>query len=183
MNTPTVSFLRLTSCLAIFAVLPISLSCGQADTLSPAGKEATQQSKNVIVNISKGRQIEGELAGLDQIAVKTSFGDAKFTTSEIEGIKLNANEDGACIFAFKNGDLVTGKITLENLKIKTDWGEANIRIDSIEMIRINPNGEFYEDTTVEGKQRWRFGVTRELPQAKSVDQNSFENPPALERLK
>lgn len=116
--------------------------------------------KSAIVEITEGRMIKGELLDFDSISVKTSFGEPTFNVQEIDGIKFDIDGKKSCVFAFVNGDLVTGKLQMKSVRVKTDWGDANIQVDKIVSIRINEQGEFYSDQSSDGVPRWRFGIAR-----------------------
>ena len=153
-------------CTLVFGFLICSsLVLAQDDEPSVDKSKADAASDTVIVNITRGRQIEGELVNFGDVKVKTSFGESSIPIQEIEGIKFHADEKDACIFAFKNGDLITGQLVVDKITVKTDWGDANINFASVETILINKRGEFYQDATVKGKPRWRFGETTEVPAA------------------
>ena len=143
-------------------ILMLAIACPilAQDDPSPTPDAASADS-NVVIMLTRNRQLEGELPGLQTVSVKTSFGEATFPIANIEGIKLHADEKDSCIFAFRNGDMVTAQLALDQITLSTDWGDASINTASIETIKLNTKGEFFQDTSA-GKTVWRYGLTREI---------------------
>jgi hypothetical protein len=75
--------------------------------------------------------------------------------AKIDGIKMHSDAKDNAVIAFKNGDLVTGKVVLEVVKLKTKWGTAHINTEKVETITYSRNSKFYSDTST-GKAVWRF---------------------------
>lgn len=115
--------------------------------------------------------LRGTMANVNELSMKTKFGQATIPLTEINGVKLHADEKGSCVVAFKNGDIVTGQLDLEKISITTNWGDANIRVDNIEMILTNPKGSFFKDTAA-GKTYWRFSETRPVANPRLSGTNS-----------
>lgn len=117
---------------------------------------------NVYVKVSQNRELTGTPIELTELKVTTSFGEVTIPMAKIDGIKMHATDDDAAVIAFKNGDLVTGKIGIDKVSIKTEWGKAHIKIDQIDQLVVNQAAAFYEDNTG-GKKTWRFnnGIRRQ----------------------
>ena len=104
--------------------------------------------------LTQNRQLSGVPIELASLNVTTSFGDVKIPMDKVNGIKFHANQDDSAVIAFKNGDLVTGKIDLKKLSIKTEWGKAHINISQLDAITVSSSAAFFKDGT-NGK-GWRF---------------------------
>jgi len=85
----------------------------------------------------------------------TVLGEVAIPFSKIDGIKLHADASDSSVIAFKNGDLITGKVVLDQVKLKTDWGAAHVNTTQIESVTTTKNAKFYSDSTA-GKRKWRF---------------------------
>ena len=114
---------------------------------------------NVVVQITGNTELKGSITGLSELKLQTKFGQVTIPLGEIEGAKMHADEKDSCVVAFKNGDIVTGSVTLDKISIATAWGDANIRIENIETVLVNQKGSFFKDTA-QGKTYWRFSETR-----------------------
>ena len=150
-------------CLTIVALAATPV-CAQDSPPAASGSEAAASSTNdgdVVIELTKGRRITGELGALSQVKLDTKFGEANIPLGEVDGIKLHIDENDSAVVAFKNGDVVTGQLKLETLEVSTDWGSANVKLASVETILMNKRGGFYQDSS-DGKNRWRFGDTREM---------------------
>jgi hypothetical protein len=64
--------------------------------------------------------------------------------------------------AFKNGDMLSGKINLDKIQLKTDWGTAHIDAAQIETITSDKNARFFTDNS-SGGSGWRFTKARPVP--------------------
>jgi len=51
--------------------------------------------------------------------VTTSFGEVAIPFSKIDGIKLHADASDSSVIAFKNGDLITGKVVLDQVTLSS----------------------------------------------------------------
>lgn len=107
------------------------------------------------VNLSQDRELSGTLVEMADMKVTTSFGEVAIPFSKIDGIKLHADASDASVIAFKNGDLITGKVVLDQVKLKTDWGAAHVNTTQIESVTTTKNAKFFSDMTA-GKRKWRF---------------------------
>ena len=101
----------------------------------------------------------------DRLKVTTSFGEVAIPMAKIDGIKMHADGNDSSVIAFKNGDLVTGKVELETIKLKTDWGTAHVNTSQIEQITSERSARFFSDSSGAGAKSWRFQKT---PPARAV---------------
>ncbi len=130
----------------------------------------------VYVRVSQNREIAGTPVELTEIKVTTSFGEVAIPLAKIDGIKMHADAADSSVIAFKNGDLVTGKITLDVIKLKTDWGVAHVNTSQIESVAYDRNARFYSDASGDAK-GWRFSKATPQPQP-SANGSSFSVSPA-----
>ena len=101
------------------------------------------QGESIFLRVSKDREIAGSSMELLEINVVTDFGEVMIPLAKID----------AAVIAFKNGDLITGKIALDVIKVKTSWGTAHVKTSQIDIITMNRNARFYTDA---GGSGWRF---------------------------
>lgn len=109
----------------------------------------------LFVNLSQDRELSGSLVEMADMKVTTSFGEVAIPFSKIDGIKLHADASDSSVIAFKNGDLITGKVVLDQVKLKTDWGAAHVNTTQIESVTTTKNAKFFSDMT-NGTRKWRF---------------------------
>ena len=141
---------------ALFSRLAVGcLIVGLMSPVLTAQEVAGPQGTQIFVRVTQNREIAGTPIDLVEIKVSTSFGDVAIPLAKIDGIKMHADGEDSAVVAFKNGDLVTGKITLETIKLKTDWGTAHIMTSQIETVTDDHNARFYADSSG-GAKGWRF---------------------------
>ena len=134
------------------------------DVTGPSGSE-------VFVKVTQNREISGTPVDLTELKVTTSFGEVAIPLAKIDGIKMHADGNDSSVIAFKNGDLVTGKVELDTVKLKTDWGTAHINTAQIEQITSEQAARFYSDASGTGAKSWRF--TKTAP-ARAVTQSQTQ---------
>jgi len=132
-----------------FLAIPMAFASVNAQELSGP------VSGKVYVAIARNDNLAGEIVELDTLKVETEFGSVSIPMAKVDGIKMHADAKDNAVIAFKNGDLVTGKVVLEVVKLKTEWGTAHINTDKVETITNTRNARFYSDTST-GKAVWRF---------------------------
>ncbi|MEL7496325.1 MAG: hypothetical protein AAFN77_01855 [Planctomycetota bacterium] len=139
-----VTFLGRCGSALLLAVFLISGLCAQ-DIEAPSNDA-------VFVKVTRDRELVGSPIELSQIKVTTGFGDVTIPMTKVDGIKFHANNDDSAVIAFKNGDLITGKIDLQKVSIKTEWGKAHINVSQIETLTSTKAARFFPD----GNKGWRF---------------------------
>ena len=162
--------------LAALVTTMVSGSLMAQDTpkvLGPSGK-------TVFVKIAQSPDLTGELMELASIKVNTSFGEVAIPMENVDGIKMNIGSNGKAVIAFKNGDMITGRVDLGSLVLKTDWGKAHIDPIHIETITMNKDGRFFKDGAA-GSGGWRYSkaieVQRRTPARSSTRGNSRTSTP------
>jgi hypothetical protein len=133
---------------ALFAIPAVSMA---QEVSGPEGD-------NVYVRVTQNRELSGTPIELTEIKVTTSFGEVAIPIAKVDGIKMHADADDSAVIAFKNGDLVTGKVNLDVVKLKTDWGVAHVNTAQIEQITMTRGARFYPDSST-GSKGFRFSKT------------------------
>ena len=134
--------------IALLAI-PMAMASANAQELS------SDEGGKVFVSISRNNNISGKVLGLDTLKVQTEFGEVSIPMAKVDGIKMHSDAKDNAVIAFKNGDLVTGKVVLDTVKLKTRWGTAHVNTEKVETITLSENSRFYSDTS-SGKAVWRF---------------------------
>lgn len=134
--------------IALVAVPMLFASLNAQELTAPvAGK--------VFVSLDRNNDLTGAILDLEALKVETAFGAVSIPMSKIDGVKMHADAKDNAVIAFKNGDLVTGKVILDIVKLKTEWGTAHINTDKVETITNSKGAKFFSDTST-GKAVWRF---------------------------
>ena len=105
------------------------------------------------VKVAKANALQGQIIEMSELEVSSSFGDIKIPVNKIEAIKMRADNQNSAIIALVNGDMIIGKINIDELHLKTAWGKAHINGDALESISTSQNGRFYTDPSGGG---WRY---------------------------
>ena len=140
---------HLSTLIVALLAVPMAIASVNAQEL------AAPVSGKVYVALERNNDLSGAIVDLEALKVETAFGSVSIPMAKIDGIKMHADAKDNAVIAFKNGDLVTGKVVLDTVKLKTEWGTAHINTDKIETITDSQNARFYSDTST-GKAVWRF---------------------------
>lgn len=130
-------------------VFPMAMASADAQELS------SDEGAKVFVSITRNNNLSGKILGLETLTVETEFGEVSIPMAKVDGIKMHSDAKDNAVIAFKNGDLVTGKVVLDTVKLKTRWGTAHVNTGKIETITLSESSRFYSDTS-SGKAVWRF---------------------------
>ena len=145
---------------AIRQLIPMVALCLFAlPTLGNAQEmEGPKAGSEMFVRVTQNREISGELQNIEQIKVTTGFGPVDIPVEKINGIKLHVDGNDSSVIAFKNGDLVTGKVSLKVVELKTEWGVAHVNTEQIQEISAIQGGGFVPSASGSNK-GWRFSST------------------------
>lgn len=138
--------------IALVAVPMLSISVNAQELSAPVAGM-------VFVSLDQNNELSGKILELEALKVETAFGSVSIPMTKVDGIKMHADAKDNAVIAFKNGDLVTGKVILEVVKLKTEWGTAHIKTDKVETITNSKSSKFFSDTST-GKAVWRFSKNR-----------------------
>ena len=140
--------LRQSFLVMMFALLAMPTFAIGQEVAGPDGEK-------LYVRVTLNREISGLPIDLIEIKVSTSFGEVSVPMAKVEGIKMHADSDDSAMIAFRNGDVVTGKVNLDKIKLKTDWGVAHVNTAQIDQITTTRSARFYPDSSG-GTKGWRF---------------------------
>ena len=108
----------------------------------------------VVVELaSNSGRISGTMIDSNQLAMKTSFGEASIPLSEVAGVRLASGEDVSTTVVMLNGDSITGAIDIKQLTVETEWGTATIKGSSIQSMLFVPNVQWNMSNNISGR-RW-----------------------------
>lgn len=138
----------------LFCCLPMSSSFAQE---GPREQDEPMIDAGVVffLDLAQNQKVEGVVVDVQKFKITTGFGDVEVPLDKIDGIRLNAMEDGSAVMAFKNGDVLTGVLHVNDLKLKTSWGFATVNIAYIEQISTT-KGAVFSSSTANGKTTWSF---------------------------
>jgi len=134
--------------LAVLAMTCFSSSLSAQDLDVPLKNQ-------VYVSVERNNDLTGSIVDLADLKVETEFGQVSIPMAKVDGVKMHADAKDNSIIAFKNGDVVTGKVVLEIVKLKTEWGTAHINTEKIQTIMNSKNSRFYSDNST-GRPIWKF---------------------------
>jgi hypothetical protein len=126
-----------------------------ASLIQDQDEPAIESGVNFFLNLAQNQKVEGVAVDVQNFKITTGFGDVEVPLDKIDGIRLNAMEDGSAVMAFKNGDILTGILHVNDLKLKTSWGFATVNIAYIDQISTTA-GSSFSSSKAGGKTVWSF---------------------------
>ena len=142
-------------------------------SISAAQEVAGPEGSTLYVKVAQ-TELSGTPVDLAEIKVTTSFGEVSIPLAKIDGIKMHVDAEDSAVIAFKNGDMVTGKVVLETINLKTSWGTARINTSQIETVMASRNARFYPDSSG-GTKGWRFTTVSPTNQTPVRSTTPFSN--------
>lgn len=141
----------------------------------PASIFAQESDRMFYVKVTKEtNQLSGQLTDITDFKLETSFGNVTIPLDKIEAVRLRADGEDRSVIALNNGDMITGKIDLDELHLKTNWGKAHIKSDSLESFSVSPYGRFYTDPSQGGWRYSRGNAPNATQQNQQFRGNSFQ---------
>ncbi len=128
---------------------------GNAATIQDIDEPSVESGVNFFLDLAQNQKVEGVAVDVEKFKITTGFGDVQVPLDKIDGIRLNAMEDGSAVMAFKNGDILTGVLHVSDLKLRTSWGFATVNIAYISQISTT-KGASFSSSKVNGKTTWSF---------------------------
>lgn len=127
-----------TTLFSLFALLVVPFSLAQEDDesrLRQAKAKASATPLPVVIELLDDvRDLNGSLLDTDDLEVKTAFGSAKMPLSEVLGIRLPREADDTTTVVLHNGDMITGKVDIQNLLVQTSWGKSEVNGNNLASI-------------------------------------------------
>ena len=105
------------------------------------------------IKLHRDMVLEGTPVELDTISMNTVYGEAKIALHTIAGIRF-PNEKEQATLIFRNGDSLTGGLSLDQIKFVSQWGEATINTASIESVVFVDGMSWSSGTNSLGNSRW-----------------------------
>lgn len=123
--------------------------------LQPMLNAAGEPMDTFYIRMSRSEVMSGGIDGLEDIKLKTRFGDIVLPVKQIAGIKFHVDNKDSAVVVLNNGDTVTGIPGLTAISLKTDWGVAEIDPKFIDVLTTTPNAKFRQANTDFGL-RWEL---------------------------
>ncbi len=136
-------------------MLSLVFSMGGELNAQEGSDAAIESGINFFIDLEQNSKIEGVVVDMQKLKVTTGFGEVEVPLDKIDGIRLNAMDDGSAVMAFKNGDILTGSLHMNDLKLKTSWGFATVNVVYINQIST-VKGSSFSSAVSNGKRTWTF---------------------------
>ena len=108
--------------------------------------QGPNDSRPFFVRINSRRGISGTIKNIQAIEIKTDFGEIELPLIQVRGIRFKSvegNKESTNAFVvLRNGDTLSGKISLDTLEIKSRWGERELKVREIESLTTDSNFQF-----------------------------------------
>ncbi len=111
-------------------------------------------SQKFYVRIDDKRGMYGWMTGLAQIKLQSAFGDVVLNSTDIAGIKFNANKSEGVAIRLKSGASVSGLVDFKKIKMKCSWGSEVLSLAEIDSVVLDRKFRFATDPLHPG--RWSF---------------------------
>lgn len=117
-------------------------------------KPTTADSTRVFARVDEERGLHGWMTGLAKIKLKSDFGEVIINSTDIAGIKLNANNSGSVSIRLHSGATVSGYVNFDEISMKCSWGTQKLSLSELDSIVADRKFRFAADPLHPG--RWIF---------------------------
>ena len=117
-------------------------------------KPTAADSPRFYARVDDQRGLYGWMEGLAKIKLKSDFGDVVINSTEIAGIKFNANNSGSVAIRLNSGASVSGYVDFDEINMKCSWGTQKLSLAEIDSIVLDRKFRFAADPHHPG--RWSF---------------------------
>jgi hypothetical protein len=114
--------------------------CAATALITAAGEETVpkEQSLRLEVDLVDGSRLIGT-PGLATVPVQTSYAKMDVPLKQIQALKIGDDHETVTL-NLRNGDTLTGVISLKPIKLETLFGPASIGIEHIQQLRVTLGG-------------------------------------------
>ena len=117
-------------------------------------KPTLADSTRFFARVDDKRGVYGWMTGLAKIKLKSDFGEVFVDTTDIAGIKFNANGSGSVSIRLNSGTSISGYVDFDEIKMKCSWGTQTIALSELESVVADRKYQFAPDPYHPG--RWSF---------------------------
>ena len=113
--------------------------CAATALITAAGEEAqTNATLRLAIDLVDGSRLIGT-SGLATVPVQTSYAKIDVPLTQIQALKIGDDHETVTL-NLRNGDKLTGVISLKPIELKTVFGTASIGVEHIQQIRVTLGG-------------------------------------------
>ena len=107
---------------------------------SPMAQPKPKPDGRITVNLKDGSCLIGRPKELSTIKFKAKFGEISVPLKSVDGVRCASTDepsptnDGRVTLAFKNGDMLSGELELNELELESTWGKTTVAVEHISSI-------------------------------------------------
>ena len=117
-------------------------------------KPTLADSTRFFARVDDKRGLYGWMTGLAKLKLKSDFGEVTIDTTDIAGIKFNANGSGSVSVRLNSGASVSGYVDFDEITMKCSWGTQKLSLDELDSVVADRKYQFVPDPYHSG--RWSF---------------------------
>ena len=117
-------------------------------------KPTSNDSPRFYARVDDHRGLYGWMDGLAKIKLNSEFGEVVINSTDIAGMKFNANNSGSVAIRLNSGASVSGHVNFDEIKMKCSWGTQKLSLAEIDSIVLDRKFRFAADPHHPG--RWSF---------------------------
>ena len=133
-------------------------------------KPTLADSTRFFARVDEQRGMHGWMTGLAKLKLKSDFGDVSIDSTDIAGIKFNANGSGSVAIRLNSGASVSGYVDFDEITMKCSWGTQKIALSELDSVVADRKYKFAPDPYHPG--RWSFKTDLVTPPKPAVLDNA-----------
>ena len=136
-------------------------------------KPTAADSPRFYARVDDKRGLYGWMDGLAKIKLNSDFGEVIINSTDITGIKFNANKSGSVAIRLNSGASVSGYVDFDEINMKCSWGTQKLSLAKIDSIVLDRNFRFAADPHHPG--RWSFEHDIAAPPTTTIFNDSVQD--------
>ena len=117
-------------------------------------KATAVDSPRFYARVDDQRGMYGWMEGLANFKLNSDFGEVVINSTDIAGIKFNANNSGSVAIRLNSGATISGYVNFDEIIMKCSWGTQKLSLAEIDSIVSDRKFRFAADPHHPG--RWSF---------------------------
>jgi len=117
-------------------------------------KPTAADSSRFFARVGDKRGLFGWMTGLAKIKLTSDFGEVFLNSTDIAGIKFNANKSGSVSIRLNSGASISGYVDFDEINMKCSWGTQKLALAELDSIVADRKFRFAQDPYHPG--RWSF---------------------------
>ena len=127
-------------------------------------KPTIADSTRVFARVDDKRGLYGWMTGLAKLKLNSEFGEVFIDSTDIAGIKFNANGSGGVAIRLHSGATISGYVDFDEITMKCSWGTQKLSLKELDSVVSDRSFQFASDPYHPGRWSFKTDLAKPPPQ-------------------